>query len=117
LIFAWLCANGAIWDAAQLFAWAKMFAGYAQTLTVTQAIVRTFDSSKPCEMCVSIVKAKEIEQKQAPRTTERSTEKIILACELPARAVFPVPSHEWPEAPSLVAVSRTDQVPVPPPRA
>ncbi|MBI5771546.1 MAG: hypothetical protein HZA93_27480 [Verrucomicrobia bacterium] len=117
LIFAWLCANGALWDAAQLFAWAKMFAGYAQTLTVTHAIEQTFDASKPCEMCVSIAKAKEIEQTRAPQSIEHSTEKLVLACELPPRTVFEVPRLEWPDAPSRVALIRTERVPVPPPRA
>ena len=44
LAFAWLCANGAIWDAAQVVAWAKMFAGYAQTLSVSAALEETFDA-------------------------------------------------------------------------
>ena len=37
LIFAWICANGAVWDAVQVFAWARMFAGYAHTLPVRAA--------------------------------------------------------------------------------
>jgi hypothetical protein len=117
LIFAWLCANGAIWDAAQIFAWAKMFTGYAQTLSLGAALAQTFDASKPCDMCVSVAKAKDLAQKQAPQSIERAVEKILLACEVPARVVIEVPFAEWPPARSRVALVRTEQVPVPPPRA
>lgn len=118
LTFAWLCANGAIWDAAQIFAWAKMFASYAQTLSVGAALEETFDASKPCEMCRSVAKAKEAEQKQAPQTIEQAVAgKLLLACEIPARVVMVAPQTEWPAALPRVAPSRTERVPVPPPRA
>jgi hypothetical protein len=116
LVFAWLCANGAIWDAAQLFAWAKMFTGYAQTLSVTAALAETFDPSKPCAMCRKVAKAKESGQKEAPQSLERAVEKIFLTCEVPARVVIEAPFVEWPAAQSRTALVRTEQVPVPPPR-
>ena len=117
LLFAWLCANGAIWDVAQLFAWARMFTGYAQTLSVTAALEETFDASKPCDLCRSVAKATEGEQRQPPQSLGRSVEKILLACEVPAGVVIEAPFAEWPHAPSRVALTRTEQVPVPPPRA
>ena len=118
LIFAWLCANGAIWDAAQILAWAKMFAGYAQTLSVGAALEETFDSSKPCDMCRTVAKAKEAEQQQTAQTIERATEgKLLLACEIPARVVIEVPFAAWPDVASRLAPLRTEPVPVPPPRA
>ena len=94
-----------------------MFAGYAQTLPMRAALAETFDARKPCELCVSVAKAKELGQKQAPPTVERTAEKILLACETPPRAVFAVPLDGWPDAPARVALTRTDAVPVPPPRA
>jgi hypothetical protein len=118
LTFAWLCANSAIWDAAQLVAWAKMFAGYAQTLSVSAALEETFDASKPCDLCRNVAKAKETEQKQAPQTIEQAVAgKLLLACETPARVVIEVPFADWPDAPSRTAPTRTERVPVPPPRA
>ena len=77
LIFAWICANGAVWDAVQVFAWARMFAGYAHTLPVRAALRETFDPGKPCEICMAVAKAKEAERKQAPRPLERSTAKLV----------------------------------------
>src|SRR5687768_1456684 len=41
LLLAWVCANGAIWDAVQVFAWSKMFVGYASTMTVPAALRET----------------------------------------------------------------------------
>ena len=116
-MFAWLCANGALWDVAQIFAWAKMFTGYTQTLSVTAALEQTFDASKPCEFCRAVAKAKDLEQKQAPQSVERSAERLLLACETPAKIVIESPFTEWPDAPSRAALTRTEQVPVPPPRA
>jgi len=117
LLFAWLCANGAVWDVAQIFAWARMFTGYTQTLSVTAALTETFDASKPCDLCLNIAKAKAAEQKQAPQTIERSAEKIFLACETPAKILLEPAIRDWADAPWRAAVTRTEAVPVPPPRA
>lgn len=116
LIVAWLCANGAVWDAAQLFAWARMFAGYAQTLSVTAALETTLDGSKPCEWCCAIAKAKETEKKQAAPAPEQAMPKLQLACEAPPSLVFAVPPGAWPALRPSLAPTRTERVPVPPPR-
>jgi hypothetical protein len=117
LVFAWICANGAVWDAVQVFAWARMFAGYAHTLPVGTALRETFDPGKPCQICMAVAKAKETERKQAPRPLERSTAKIVLACETPENIqIVPLP-RAWPAAPVCAGVIRSERVPVPPPRA
>jgi hypothetical protein len=116
LIFAWICANGAVWDAVQVFAWARMFAGYAHTLPVGTALRETFDPGKPCAICMAVARAKEAERKQAPRPVERSTAKLVLACETPEKIqIDPLP-HAWPAAPVCAGVIRSEPVPVPPPR-
>ena len=117
LLFAWLCANGAVWDVVQVFAWARMFTGYAQTMTVTTALEETFDTDKPCEICRTVSKAKETARQQTPQTVERSAERILLACEPPVRVVIEAPRSEWPEPFIAHAPLRTERVPVPPPRA
>ena len=45
LSLAWLCANGALWDAVQVFARGKMVHEYSRFMTVAQAIEITFDGS------------------------------------------------------------------------
>jgi len=117
LFFGWLCANGAILDTAQIFAWARMFTGYTQTLTMADALQETFDASKPCPICLAVAKAKAASQKQAPQSVERSAEKLLLACEVPAKILIPPSTREWTDAPSRIALTRTERVPVPPPRA
>jgi hypothetical protein len=116
LLFAWVCANGAIWDAVQVFAWGKMFAGYTQAMTVPAALRETFDPAKPCEMCLGVASAKETAKQQLPQSVERSTEKLLLAIHSPAGIVFENIPQEWPVTRASVVLVRTEPVPVPPPR-
>ncbi len=116
LCFAWICANGALWDAVQVFAWARMFAGYAQTMNFADAACETLDPTKPCEICLTVAKAKETERRQVPQAVERSAEKLVLACEPPAKIFLQPSARAWREAPPRVAASHIESVPVPPPR-
>jgi hypothetical protein len=116
LFFAWLCAIGAVWDGVQIFAWAHMFAGYAAKLPVSEALRATFDPAKPCTICQAVAKAKETEQKQAPQQAVRTAEKLLLACDTPTQIFVLQPRVEWPPAAADPAPSRTEAVPVPPPR-
>ena len=117
LFFAWLCANGALLDGVQVFAWAKMFAGYSQTMDVRAALRATFDPSKPCEMCVGVAVAKETAKQQLPSAVERSAEKLVLALHAPAPLVISHFPGRWPPALARAAPMRAASVPVPPPRA
>jgi hypothetical protein len=117
LLIAWFCANGAIWDVVQVFAWTSMFTGYAQEMPVAQALKETFDPNKPCELCTTVAKAREHEQKQTPPPLERAADKLLLAMQTPVPLVFRGPPTEWPESLPDTGVTRTESVPVPPPRA
>ena len=46
LLFAWICANGALLDVVQVFAWGKMFSGYAKSMSVSAALKETFDPAR-----------------------------------------------------------------------
>ena len=48
LCLAWLCANGAIWNAVQVVAWARMFQDYSQGMPLAQALQLTFSGEAPC---------------------------------------------------------------------
>lgn len=117
LLFAWLCANGALLDGVQVFAWAKMFAGYTQTMSVSAALRETFDPAKRCEMCVGVANAKDTARKQLPSSVERSAEKIVLALQPTPVLIVPSNATAWPEVLALAGVTRSESVPVPPPRA
>jgi hypothetical protein len=116
LVLAWLCANGALLDAVQVFAWAKMFAGYADTMSVGTALEKTFDPAQRCEMCEGIAAAKESSRDHQPRAVEHSAEKLLLALHRTAPLLLANNPGDWPATLARVAPSRTDAVPVPPPR-
>lgn len=117
ILVAWLCANGAMWDVAQVFAWGRMFAGYARTLSVGAALRETFDLDKPCEMCRAIQTARTTEKEQAPASVASAEKgKVFLTKVAVESFVFTPPPIEWPRAEAAPLVSRTEPVPVPPPR-
>jgi len=116
LLLAWLCANGALLDVVQVFAWSRMFTGYLETMNVTAALRATFDPAKPCELCVSVTKAQETAQEKLPLASERAAGKLVLACEAPAPIVFDPKQEDWPAALASAAPVRRDPVPLPPPR-
>jgi hypothetical protein len=116
LFFAWLCANGAIWDVVQLVAWTKMFSSYAESLPVGEALRETFDASKPCDLCLAIAHAKESDQKQSPQQLEPGTQKLTLAFDSPAAIFLTKPSADWPAARWTMHDPRVEPVPLPPPR-
>lgn len=117
LLVAWLCANGALLDVVQVFAWGRMFVGYAESMTVTAALSATFDPAKPCELCVSVAQTKDRQEKQSPAELLRAKDhKLVLACDLPTAIVFAALTQEWPSVPTLAPPGRSDPVPVPPPR-
>ena len=114
LSLAWLCANGALWDAVQVFAWGKMVHEYSRFMTLTQAVEITFDGSAPCEICVAVDDAT---QGQPPdQQVERSHERVLLACQAPERVVLTIPERDWPGLVPDHGLTRTEPVPVPPPR-
>jgi hypothetical protein len=116
LACAWLCANGALLDAVQVFAWTKMFAGHLQTMSAGTALQKTFDPAQRCEMCDGVAAARESSREHQPRSTEQSAEKILLALHRPAPLVLVQASGDWPATLACAAPSRTEAVPVPPPR-
>lgn len=116
LLFAWLCANGALLDVAQVLAWGKMFAGYSGTMSVAASLEKTFDPAKKCKLCHGVARAREATQQQLPQAVERSAEKLLLAMHTPSLVIIVPSAGDWPATPAGVAPHRTEPVPVPPPR-
>tara|TARA_R110002111_G_scaffold70802_1_gene114092 strand:+ start:603 stop:977 length:375 start_codon:yes stop_codon:yes gene_type:complete len=114
LCFAWLCANGALWDIAQVFAWGKMVHDYSQTMPLSTAIEKTFDGSAPCEICVVVEDAQQ--QEPAQKMERSSSDKVLLAYHPTDAVVIEAPTYSWPGAADLIGQLRTELVPVRPPR-
>jgi hypothetical protein len=97
LLLAWLCAQGALTDAVQVFAWVRMFSGYVQTTTWRAALEQTLDPEKPCEICCAVRKAREAEPSSAapPGRDSERLDLVLLTIDVPpeptsALATFPV---------------------------
>jgi hypothetical protein len=116
LVCAWLCANGAIWDLSQLAAWARMFAGYSQTMTFSAALKETLDPSKPCEMCVGIAKAKQDSENRLPSSEAQAGAKFVLISHVVDEPVFTNDLGSWAETSVLAPCGRVEAVPLRPPR-
>jgi len=117
LLCAWLCASGAMLDLAQVFAWGRMFAGYARSESLAAAAKETFDPGKPCEICRAVSKARDAAAKHAPAPLTAGADKMVMIFERAAPTVILEAVSSWPKAEGAVAPSRPGEVPVPPPRA
>lgn len=117
LLITWLCANGAVWNVVQVVAWAKMFRDYSQVMPVAQALQLTFDGSAPCDLC-SIAQSggNATRNSQPPAALDSGAEKILLIAECAPDPVLVAPDHAWPGVADTAGLTRTEAVPVPPPR-
>jgi hypothetical protein len=118
LLFAWLCANGAIWNVVQVVGWAKMFHDYAQVMPAAEAMQLTFSGEAPCDMC-NLAQAGQdaTRDQQLPAALGGTTEKILLIAECVPAPVLVAPDTSWPGVADAAGLTRTRSVPVPPPRA
>jgi hypothetical protein len=117
LLLAWLCANGAVWNVVQVVAWTKMFHQYSQVMPVVQALKITFDGSAPCDLCVVVQTAEDRAGKQLPQAAALgASDKLVLACETSTPLVNVEISAGWPGVAHDAGLTRTERVPVPPPR-
>jgi hypothetical protein len=104
-------------DVAQVFAWMRMFAGYARTESIIAAAKETFDPDKPCPICRAVSRAREASNQHGPAAPSASSEKIILILDVPAPFVAASAQRSWPEMLQVRASARIGEVPVPPPKA
>jgi hypothetical protein len=118
LLFAWFCANGALWNVVQVVAWVKMFHDYSETMPASEALQNTFDGSKPCKLCSMAKAAEDTAHKQLPRDAAlgHGSEKLLLVYECAPVVVVRAPDFAWPDVTDDAGLIRVDSVPVPPPR-
>lgn len=118
LCLAWLFANGAIWNVVQVVAWGKMFSDNLTYLSVGRALEKTFDGSRPCELCAIAEAGQDTAKKQLPAEAALggSAEKLLLISEIAPAFVLAAPDRAWPGVAFDSGPSRTDPVPVTPPR-
>ena len=118
LLLAWLCANGAVWNVVQVVAWAKMIRDYSQVMPAAQALELTFDGTAPCNLC-HLAQSGENASREAesPAALGGETEKILLLADCVPAPVLVAPDFSWPGVADAAGLTRSESVPVPPPRA
>jgi hypothetical protein len=117
LLLAWLCANGAVWNVVQVVAWANMIRYYSQVMPAAQALQVTFDGSAPCKLCHLAQAGQDAAHATpAPAAPGDETEKILLIADCVPAPVLVAPDFSWPGVADAAGLTRTEAVPVPPPR-
>ena len=95
---AWLFATGSHWDIVQTFAWGKMFATYAQSMSYTDAAKLTFSGTILCNVCEIVSDAKQGDSSGQPGPASSGTQKILLALNPANSIILQRPDLErWPE--------------------
>jgi hypothetical protein len=117
LLAGWLCASGAMLDVVQVFAWARMFTGYARAMPVAEAAIETMDPNKPCPICLALRHAREESKQEQPATELAAAEKLVLVFDAAEPVVLVREQERWPKIRELQPLSWRSAVPVPPPRA
>jgi len=118
LCLAWLFANGALWNVVQVVGWAKMLHDYSRVMPVTRAVEITFSGEAPCAMCRISQTAENTARDQQPRDAALGIglEKLLLVAESVPPVVVAAPESAWPGVANDAGLTRTDEVPVTPPR-
>ena len=117
LVFAWICANGVVWNVVQVVGWAKMLHDNAQVMPLDRAVQVTFSGEAPCELCRAAQKGKQAERQLPAEAALGATERILFVTEAAPEPVLVPPGNEWPGVAVATGLQRIDPVPVPPPRA
>ena len=117
LLLAWLCANGAVWNGVQVVAWAKMIRDYSQIMPAARAVELTFSGEAPCKLCHLAQSGQAASRdNQPPAALGGGDEKILLLAECVPAPVLVAPDFSWPGVADTAGLTRTESVPVPPPR-
>ncbi len=116
---AWLFATGSHWDLVQTFAWGKMFASYAQSMSYLDAARLTFTPDNLCNVCAFVQDARQsTDENGHPAPAESGTQKILLALDHAPRVVVAAPAPEtWLLSDRALPPPLATAPPAPPPRA
>ena len=85
------CSVGLHWSLLQSVAWTTMLVGNLKSLSLSQAVVRTFDGKHPCALCKEIAKGKRSEKKSEFPLQLKKFEFLTAQ----AQFIFTAPTHFW----------------------
>lgn len=106
-----------VWNVVQVVAWARMFQQFSQVMPAARALQATFDGSAPCPLCKLSQTAQDNARKQLPAEAALgASDKLLLVCDTSAPVILVRPDSAWPGVVHDTGLTRTEAVPVPPPR-
>lgn len=118
VLLAWFLATGAQWDLVQTFGWARMVAKYAQSMSVADAVKKTFSGEEMCGVCEVVKDAKQQDDGTSVPLSGKSEGKILLLLNPTAEFfVGVIEPKTWSRSdPHVMSVGRAAP-PLQPPRA
>ncbi len=118
VLFAWLLATGSQWDLLQTLAWGRMTVDNAQTMTLTEAVARTFSPDTLCPVCRAVAAAKQEQSGNSGVPSGGVEGKILIVFQPAPMMLAPVQvSFPWLENGGITPGASRAAPPLPPPRA
>ena len=113
LVLTLVFAIGGHWAVLQSFAWLGMAVNYAQTATLKEALMKTFDGRHPCKICKVVQEGQRTEKKPESQKVETKLDFFLVS--------KPIIFLSAPHAPLQMAnlgtmAARAESPPTPPPR-
>ena len=116
VLLAWLLSTGAQWDLVQTFGWARMVSKYAQTMSLTEAVKKTF-SGEMCGVCEIVSEAKQQEHDKNVPSVGKMDAKILLVLHPVPEFIFSATESEaWSLSDTSIMSVERGAPPLPPPR-
>jgi hypothetical protein len=115
ICLAFFALAGGHWAVFQAIAWAQMMREYSKSVSIAEAIVKTFGGAYPCGMCTKISAERQKEEK--PPSVVK-VEKKAEMCPLSVREILNEPGgreYSYPDARAFALVERFEAPPVPVP--
>ncbi len=116
---AWLLATGSHWDLVQTFGWGRMIVTYSHSMSLRQAVEKTFAGDTLCGVCEVVQGAKQQQDAAGAKIPGTKAPEKIFFVSTPGVLVYasPAPSCAGlvPAVSALLSAERTAP-PLPPPR-
>lgn len=107
-------ATGAQWDFMQVVAWGRMFATYAETMSIGEAAKKTFNGEM-CDVCEVVNEAKQQEKTNVPTSSWKA--KLTLVYQSVPSVFLRTPEPEvWSLSDREPLSAQRPVPPTPPPR-
>lgn len=108
-------ATGAQWDLVQTFGWGRMIANYSQTMSLGEAVKKTFNGEM-CSVCKVVNEAKQQESKTTVPGGKLDTKMILVFQPVPTVILTVPDSDSWSHSDREPLSAQRSAPPTPPPR-